>query len=176
VVGNFYKAVMMFPEAEVDEQSPLNHHKTGTRPPVFPAKVILQRNPQSGLYRAGYGRPVLVVEVAGSTAKVFVCSTKARDPANCSNTHRWIPVGGAPSLPTQPPVSVRIQPKGCLARRATYLCFTHAVQLTPVVQGDPVPFRSPRKCPSPRTHLEGGQSRSEHHSDVPIVFDSMRSG
>ena len=94
----------------------------------------------TGLYKFGYGRTVCVANVSANTVTVFVCSSSPRDPASCNNTHRWVSVDSAPIQQRQPPKTIAVLPPGSLTQDAVkpvYLCFTHALEATPVLQGQP---------------------------------------
>jgi hypothetical protein len=58
--------------------------------------------------------------------------------------HRWMPVDSAPVLPKQPPRQIKIRPPGALSlqSKSTYLCFTHAMEVTPVLQVGDIPAPS----------------------------------
>jgi hypothetical protein len=134
IPGYFYRAVMVFPANEIDEESPLN-------PPVFKGKHMTTMGVKSGLYKTtpGYARTILVTEVSKAFIIAFVCSSSPRDSAKRSNTHRWIAIEGSPVLPKQPPKPIRCIPEGSLSldpKKEVYICFTHALKLTPVGQGE----------------------------------------
>ncbi|KAF8248869.1 hypothetical protein K440DRAFT_240576 [Wilcoxina mikolae CBS 423.85] len=126
VPGYFYRAGIVFPSSEVDEPSPLNHYKTTSgNPPVFKGRHVTTMGQHTGLYKFGYSRTVCVTNVSTNTVTVFVCSSSPRDPTNCINTH-------------QPPQPVAVLPPGSLTQdraKPVYMCFTHAIEVTPVLQG-----------------------------------------
>jgi hypothetical protein len=133
---------MVFPANEIDEESSLEHHKTSTgNAPIFKGKHMTTMEVNSGLYKTtpGYARTVLVTEVSKDSIIVFVCSSSPRDSAKRSNTHRWVAIEGSPVLPKQPPKPIRCTPEGSLSldpKKEVYICFTHALELTPVGQGE----------------------------------------
>jgi hypothetical protein len=102
----------------------------GETVPVFPGKHCINRN-NSGLYKAGKARPVLLT---GVSVRVFLCSSS---PWSDMTPHRWMAVDLAPTLPTQPPGPINIRPQDVLSKgkNPTYLCFTHSIEVTPVLQG-----------------------------------------
>jgi hypothetical protein len=116
---------------KVDNDSPLA--MDGEDVPVFRGKHHINRN-TTGLYKADKPRPVLVVDVTATSVRVFVCSSSPRADLT---PHRWMAVDSAPTLPTQPPGPIHIRPEGVLAKgkNPTYLCFTHSIEVTPVLQG-----------------------------------------
>lgn len=60
---------------------------------------------------------------------VFVCSSSPRDPASCSNSHRWISVGGALVQPRQPPHAIAILPPGSPTQRGPSCWWRRWVQV-----------------------------------------------
>jgi hypothetical protein len=77
-----------------------------------------------------YFRPCLVVGKLPESKSVLIMigSTQPYIP------HRWIPFEGSPHLPGQPSSSVKIQTPEATSARDGYLCYTHVLNVKPVLR------------------------------------------
>ncbi|KAF8539771.1 hypothetical protein BDD12DRAFT_980756 [Trichophaea hybrida] len=114
---------------------PTNPGKHGGPLPTANHPAAQTNEPATGLYQPipGYFRVCLVVRCLDETALIFICSTKISPASNWQLNH-WTPAADTPRLRTQPQCTVDTEPAEYFNQTYSYVCFTHEIQVTPVLR------------------------------------------